>query len=351
MAETTYAVNLINLIEDFGSEDKCRDYLEQLRWPSGPVCPRCNHLIVTPVPERNQYSCDDCGYVFSVTSGTIMHDTHLPLWKWFLAVYMIVESKKGVSANQLKRTLKVSYKTAWYLCHRIRKALETPHGLMKGIVEIDETFVGGKLVDVGKGNYRGNKTLVVGAAERGGGVVLKKGKERSREELLGFAEDTVSVDAEAVYTDELSAYRDLRYRHRLHDTVNHSIEEWVRGDVHTNTIEGAWSLFKRSLVGSYHKVSQKHLGAYLDEFEFRYNNRKNPHIFREAMRELVTCGTLEYKELVDGPKVGDLFGEDRDTNSCGKLQKNAPQGGLDGSAESVGIARESCLDGGGRCVK
>ncbi|MCZ7582669.1 MAG: IS1595 family transposase [Deltaproteobacteria bacterium] len=293
----SYEMNLVSLVEQFNSEDKCREYLEQLRWPDGVTCPRCNEeTTVSRIRERNQYECDACRYQFSVTSGTIMHDTHLPLWKWFLAVYMMVESKKGVSANQLKRTLKVAYKTAWFLCHRIRKALETPDGLLSGIIEIDETWIGGKRKDVGHG-YKGNKALVIGAAQRGGNVQIKKGKTRSRKDLHKFVGDNVSGEAEAIYTDDWPAYGNLGDGNTKHETVNHSADEWVRGDVHTNTIEGAWALFKRSLVGSYHKVSKKHLAAYLDEFEFRYNNRKNRYIFRDAMREIVGAGNMEYREL------------------------------------------------------
>ncbi|HUJ15029.1 MAG TPA: IS1595 family transposase, partial [Thermoanaerobaculia bacterium] len=180
-------MNLPKLIEDFGTNERCRTYLEMLRWQNGPQCPRCESGKVSPIKDRPQYDCDACHYQFSVTTGTVLHDTHLPLWKWFAATYMMIEAKKGVSANQLKRTLSVSYKTAWYLCHRIRKAMESVNAApLTGTVEVDETYVGGKLRHV----------------------------------------------------------------------------------VHTNGIEGAWSLFKRSVVGSYHQVSKKHLDRYLDEFQF-----------------------------------------------------------------------------------
>src|ERR1035438_7545068 len=121
--ECKHDVNLVNLIEKFGSEDKCRAYLEEVRWPEGPHCPRCQAKSVSQVEDRNQYDCNACRYQFSVTSGTVMHDTHLPLWKWFLTAYRMIEAKKGISANQIKRTIEVSYKTAWYLCHRIRAVM------------------------------------------------------------------------------------------------------------------------------------------------------------------------------------------------------------------------------------
>src|SRR5690349_21225804 len=166
-------MNLPKLIERFGSEEKCRAYLEDLRWPDGVECPRCKHDKVSRIAERNQYECAKCRYQFSVTAGTIMHDSHLPLWKWFLAIYLMVESKKGISAKQLQRTLGVSYKTAWYLAHRIRDAMgsveESP---LVGVVEIDETLIGGQAHGKGRG-YRENKSVVIGAVQRGGNIRLR----------------------------------------------------------------------------------------------------------------------------------------------------------------------------------
>src|SRR5436309_8855273 len=145
-------IDLPRLIEEYGSEAKCRAFLEALRWPDGIECPRCQSGKVSRIKSRSQFDCDSCRYQFSATAGTVFHDSHLPLWKWFLAVYMLCESKKGIGANQMKRTLGTSYKTAWYLCHRIRKAMgedETP--LLDGVIEMDETLIGGRL----KVGYRG----------------------------------------------------------------------------------------------------------------------------------------------------------------------------------------------------
>lgn len=178
----TQEMNLAKLIESFGSEEKCRDYLVQLRWPDGVTCPRCASRKVSRIVKRNQYDCDSCRYQFSVTVGTIFHDTHLPLWKWFLAVYLIGESKKGVSANQLKRMLNVSYKTAWYLAHRIREAMrdDDPDPL-RGIVEADETYVGGAQHGGKRGRaLTGNKMLILGAVERGGKVRVRMSRRVSR---------------------------------------------------------------------------------------------------------------------------------------------------------------------------
>jgi transposase-like protein len=298
-------MNLVTLIEQFSAGDreesnrKCREYLEAIRWPEGIECPRCESLSVSHLRDRKKWECNKCEYQFSVTANTLFHDSHLPLWKWFLAVYLMCESKKGISANQMKRTLGVSYKTAWYLCHRIRDAMgndETP--LLDGVVEMDETFIGGKL----KVGYRGqgkslmNKSIVLGAVERGGEVRLKIITKADTDTIEAFIEAHVDDEVEAIYTDSWKAYIDA-VGHIHHESVNHSREEWVRGDVHTNTIEGVWSLFKRSIIGSYHKLSVKHLPAYLDEMEFRYNNRSNPYLFRDTLLVLLSGEALTYRNL------------------------------------------------------
>jgi transposase-like protein len=295
-------MNLTKLIERFGSEDKCHAYLEELRWPDGVKCPRCGSDKISRIRERRQFDCDACRYQFSVRVGTIFHDSKLPLWKWFLATYLMIESKKGMSANQLKRTLDVSYKTAWYLCHRIRSAMEggTEAELLRGVIEADETWVGGR--DRSRGDGRRTRqtrlAIVLGAVERGGDVHLRLANNADRETLHGFLADVVSGDAEAIFTDENRAYRGIADANTQHGTVNHSADEWVRGDVHTQTIESVWSLFKRSIVGSYHHMSVKHLPAYLEEMEWRFNNRENPYLFRDTLLRLVEGDALPYKELV-----------------------------------------------------
>ena len=294
-------MNMVELVDRFHSEDKCRAFLEELRWPDGLECPRCGGKTISRITTRHQLDCDSCRYRFSVTAGTIFHDSHLPLWKWFLAVYLIVESKKGISANQLKRMLDVTYKTAWYLSHRIRAALnEVDAQLLKGIVEADETFVGGKVEGMGRG-YTGNKTIVVGALQRGGNIVLQVVRGRDRETLHGFIRENVAGDVEAIYTDEWGAYKGIADSDTEHKTVNHSEGEYVKGEVHVNSLENIWSLLKRSIIGSFHQVSAKHLDAYLDELEFRFNNRENPYMFRDAMLKLLLAETLPYAKLIAEP--------------------------------------------------
>jgi len=291
-------MNLPKLIEQFGDNDKCRARLTQLRWPNGVTCPRCESKSISQVIERNQHDCNCCRYQFSATSGTIFHDTHLPLSKWFLAIYLMTEAKKGVSALQMKRTLDIAYQTAWHLCHRIRAAMrEINAELLRGVVEVDETYVGGKVRGMGRG-YKGNKAIAIGAVQRAGKIRLQVIEHADKATLHQFIHDNTAPDTEAIYTDELPAYWGIEDADTKHRVVRHSIEEWVVGDVHTNGIESVWSLLKRSIIGSYHRVSIKHLDAYLDELEHRFNNRKNEYIFRDTLTKLVNAAKLPYQELI-----------------------------------------------------
>ena len=230
-----------------------------------------------------------------------MHDSHLPLRKWFLAIYLMCESKKGISAHQLHRTLGVAYRTAWYLCHRIREAMGNDPLVgptLFGIVEVDETMVGGKRRNVGSGSKEG-KTWVAGAIQRDSGQIrVERVPNIKRHTLHDFIHRTVKDEAEAIYTDELKSYMGIEDHDTVHKTVSHSSEQWVVGEVHTNGIEGVWSLFKRSIVGTFHKMSRKHLDRYLEELEWRFNNRDNPHIFRDALKRIVNTGRLTYSDLV-----------------------------------------------------
>jgi len=291
-------VNLVSLISEFGSEDKCRAYLEELRWPKGVTCPRCQSPKISRIIKRAQFDCDNCRYQFSVTAGTIFNDSHLPLWKWFLAVYVMGESKKGVSANQMKRMLGVSYKTAWYLCHRIRASmLDSDPEPLTGIIEADETYTGNPPEGYYGRRIGGNKTAIIGAVERGGNVRLKVSRRVDHKALTEFLKAVVADDAEALYTDDWMPYRGILDGTR-HETVAHGKKQWVQGDVHTQTIEDVWSLFKRSIIGSYHHLSVKHLQAYLDEMAFRYNNRENAYLFRDTLLRLIGAEPMEYAELI-----------------------------------------------------
>jgi transposase-like protein len=294
------AIDLCKLIEQFGSEDKCREYLEQLRWPGVIACLKCKSEKVYPILGRNQFVCDSCTYQFSVTAGTIFHDTHLPLWKWFLATYLLCESRKGMSANQIKRTLGISYKTAWYLCHRIRAAMTEAEHKLKGVVEIDETYVGGHTTNPEKWRKH---TPVIGIRERGGHLHFIQAHNLNQDSLNEIIARNVDKTVEVIMTDESKLYnfQTTQFHRAKHKKVNHSQEEYVRHErgmvITTNTVESAFSLLKRGIVGTWHRVSTKHLGAYLQEMTWRFNNRKNPFLFRDTILKLIASGNLEYKDL------------------------------------------------------
>ncbi len=303
-------MDLMKLIVKFDTDEKCRIALEKLRWPEGVRCIRCGSEKISRNYKRNQFECTPCGYHFSVTAGTIFHDSHLPLRKWFIATYLICESKKGVSALQLKRVLGVAYKTAWYLCHRIREAVKDADtsllGLESGFVECDEAYIGGKVKWMHEADKKRRKATgrygkigVLGAIERGGKVRLEvAGEHISHEAIRAFIKAKLADETRVISTDEHQGYVGVADDDTIHVAVNHSRGKYVVGLAHTNTLENVWSLFKRSIVGSYHQLSAKHLDRYLDEFEFRFNNRHNPFLFRDTLLRLLASTNLEYKNLI-----------------------------------------------------
>jgi transposase-like protein len=249
--------------------------------------------------------CKDCDYQFTVTANTIFHDSHLPLIKWLTAAYMLCEARKGMSANQIKRNIGVSYKTAWYLCHRIRAAMATTEKTMlSGVIEMDETYVGGKL----KGNDAArrrltNKEIVIGIKQRGGDLRFFRAEDVKSGTLARYIRENVSADVDVIMTDELTSYpgavKQCGIPDLPHYTVNHHAGEYVNGDgfITTNGIESAFSLLKRGIVGSWHKVSAKHLPAYLEEMTFRFNRRNRSDLFMDTLRHMITADPLSYEKL------------------------------------------------------
>ena len=303
-------VNLLTVTQTFQTEDAALDYLVTQRWPNGVRCLGCGCTKVyridttgkTGRPYR-KYECSECGLHFSATTGTLFHDSHLPLQKWFMAMALMAEAKKGISANQIARHLGVQYKTAWHLCHRIRKAMEelnaAPLGGQGQIVEIDETWLGGK----GKPRAtsrekRDAKVRVLGIVERGGRVRLQRIANAKIGTLRPVINANLSPDASKIVTDGASAYSFILPQEK-HDATAHARELELTGEIHgTRTIEGAFSLFKRGVIGSYHHLSKDHLDSYLQEFCWRYNRRAlQPQMFETLTRELVTKAPLTYKEL------------------------------------------------------
>jgi transposase-like protein len=303
-------MNLVEMMKDFGDESKCRAYLEALRWPNGVTCLHCKAEKVYRLENRDLLLCASCEYQFSVTVDTIFHDTHLPLVTWFLATMLLCEAKKGMSACQIQRSLGIkTYKTAWYLCHRIRKAmLETNKAKLDGIVEIDETYVGGR-APRGQG-YTGRytpKQIVIGIRQRNGELRMFKAKDVKSGTLANFIRENVSEDVDVIMTDDFASYpfamEPAGIPRTRHQTINHSGRVYVIGNVHTNTVESAFSLLKRGVMGTWHKVSAKHLPAYLDEMCFRFNNRKNPYLFRDTIIKLIQAPNLAYKQLTRNPSA------------------------------------------------
>jgi transposase-like protein len=297
-----FTMTLPDITELFSTDDKCRELLERLRWPNGPECPRChNAKVVRLITSDKLLYCSECDYQFTVTAGTIFHDSHLPLTKWFMVTLLICEARKGISANQIKRTIGMSYKTAWYLCHRIRAAMTEAQRLMlDGTVEVDETYVGGK--KIGQGVYAGKraKQVVIGIRQRGGELRFFHASDAKSGTLAQYIRDNVSEDVEVIVTDEFAAYPDAMRgvgAEAKHKTVRHKNRVYVDGDTHTNTVESAFSLLKRGIMGTWHKISAKHLPAYLDEMTFRFNRRKNHDLFLDTLRHMVTAPVLTFDKL------------------------------------------------------
>jgi transposase-like protein/IS1 family transposase len=298
-------MTLPDVVEHFSTDDKCRELLERLRWPNGPECPRCKtQKVVRLTTNAKLLWCAECEYQFSVTAGTIFNDSHLPLQKWFLVTLLLCEAKKGMSANQVKRTVGMSYKTAWYLCHRIRAAMkETERPMLDGTVEMDETYVGGKQRCGTKGwnTAESNKEIVIGLRQRGGELRFFHASDAKSGTLAQYIKENVSADVEVMMTDEYPAYPKAMIRAGIkggqHKTIRHRDKVYVDGDIHTNTVESAFSLLKRGIMGTWHKISAKHLPAYLEEMTFRFNRRKNANLFLDTLRHMVTAPVLTFEKL------------------------------------------------------
>lgn len=295
-------MNLADLITQFSTDERCRELLRRLRWPAGVECPRCKQASIELETEKELFYCKDCDYQFSVTAGTIFNDSHLPLTKWFMAALLLCEAKKGISACQIQRTIGVSYKTAWYLCHRIRASMvQVDKPMLDGTVEMDETYVGGKALGRGHSAMYDNKEVVIGLRKRGGDLRLFHVKNNTSKTLAKYIKENVSEDLEMIVTDEWRGYPKAMIRagvhKRQHKTINHKSKVYVVGDVHTNTIENAFSLLKRGMMGTWHHVSAKHLSAYLEEMEFRFNRRKNSDLFLDTLRHMTTASALTFEKL------------------------------------------------------
>ncbi len=306
----TKAMTFRQLLERFPDDKACKAFLAEKRWPNGEVtCPRCGSKAYTlkarpfhylcksgkesTDPNGSKVTCDKKnGYRFSILTRTVFENTNYPLREWFKVIFLMFHSKKGMSAHQIHQMLGTgSYQTAWFMCHRIRSAMRGDVLPLEGEVEVDETFMGGKNYKrhwdkrvKGTGGFTG-KVPVIGAIARKGNVVCKAIENTDIPTLDRFVRKAVSQGVKLIATDEHSGYRLLGAgAHPLpHQVIRHGAGEYVVGSTHTNSIESFWSLLKRGIMGSYHKVSRDYLPLYLNEFSYRFNNRENPTIFDDIV--------------------------------------------------------------------
>lgn len=303
-------MNLFSLARKFPNEDAALLHLIRVRWPHGVRCIACDHDKCWLVESKGKtgkprrlFQCAECGLQFSATAGTLFHDSHLPLTKWFAAIALMTEAKKGVSAMQVQRHIGMTYKTAWYLCQRIREAMQEPADSVLGgqgkIVEIDETMIGGRVAGAGVVAGGANKISVVGMVERGGRVHMQTVKKVNKESLQAILDAKLSPDTDKIVTDGGGIYRKM-FPADKHEAGNHTKEKRARQKLTNQTVEGAFSLFKRGVVGSYHRLGMEHLDRYLGEFCWRYNRRAmQPWMFEMALTNLVGKKPLPYKKLTE----------------------------------------------------
>lgn len=305
-------LNIATMAELFADENKAREFLEKQRWPDGPVCPHCDCKDVyklTPKPGSKSpvrpgvYKCKECRKQFTVRIGTIMEESLVPYRKWLMAFHLLSSSKKGMSSHQIAREVGVTQKTAWFINHRIRLAMtkEPMAGMLSGVVEADETYVGGKPKygkPLPKVRSQTLKTPVLALIQRDGAVVATPLEKVNSKSLKGNVEKYATPDS-AIMTDECNLYRGLNKKFASHDTVQHSIREYVkrRPDgllIHVNTAESFFALLNRGHYGIFHWISKKHLHRYVDEFVFRWDNRKT----KDGERMVAAIRGAEGKRLM-----------------------------------------------------
>jgi transposase-like protein len=317
-------MNLIDISRKYSNDADCFEFLEKQRWADGIVrCVTCGNdkisRITRKTPSKNKraqiFQCLEktCKQQFSCTSGTVFHDTRLPIHLWFMAVELVMDAKKGMSAVQIQRHLGIkSYQTAWHMVHRIREAMDQKDSSspMTGIVEMDETYIGGTAKRRGARKVRAPKDMVVAMRERkqphgkDGRVRYFHVPNGKKDTISALVERHINPSVQRVYTDESVVYdfalnRELQRKHR---TVNHSIQWIVPGSrIHTNTVESSFSLLKRGLIGSFHRVSTKHLQRYLNEFEYRFNSRNSTEQFETCVADMCATKPLTFRSLVSQP--------------------------------------------------
>jgi transposase-like protein len=306
MKNTTNAFEfktLAEFVEYFKDEDTCRQHFAAIRFQNGEFCPHCGHRVIYTFSGGKRYRCASCREDFTIKTGTVFGESKLPLKKWFIAIYLLTTTSKGISSVQLAKHVGVTQKTGWFMDHRIRKALKQNGGKLFGPVEVDETYVGGlaKNMHKDKRKHNGtggvNKAIVMGLVERKGRVIA--GVIPNTQAVTLHAQIDKHVERGAyVYTDAYGGYNGLAARF-AHQTVDHKVCYGL-GDVHTNGAESFWALFKRGYHGVYHQMSKKHLQKYVDEFVFRFNNRPSTmqEIFSDVVARVMETPHHPYKELI-----------------------------------------------------
>ena len=295
--------NLKELMMKLSDEKICRQYMEQMRWGSEAFCPHCNSTRPYKLKDGKSYRCSSrkCKKDFTVTVGTIFENSKIPLSTWLAAIFVLTGHKKGISSHQLARDLGVTQKTAWFINHRVRLIMDIPDKPLDQVVEVDETYVGGKVANMSRGrrkkwqdSNKDNKTAVMGLLQRNGNAKLLVIGNRTFKDVI---RENVNKTA-TIYTDAHAGYELLNQEYVAHEAVNHSIEEYRRGLAYTNSIEGFFSLFKRMIHGTYHQISPKHLPRYCAEITYRFNSRKikDAERFRKTISNVE--GRLKYKNLI-----------------------------------------------------
>ena len=304
-------MSLVELLDRFPDDEACRLHLIAIRWPDGVRCPRCQCERVSALPKRKQWTCLACRFRFSATTGTIFHKTHIRLRKWFMAIFIVLNAKKGISSLQLTRELKISQECCWHMIHRIREAMRETRGeLFSGIIQVDEYYHGGKPRPPAvndrepfvteRRKWVRDDVPILGFYEADSGTIRTEVlADAKRETIKEAMSDDIDFPNAELHTDEYKSYTRIGEQCRAHRVVRHS-ERYVAVDgTHTNNIENAWSLFNRAVVGSFHRISRKHLHRYLSEFDSRFNSRKDDsgEFFNRIVRQ-ADGRRLSHQELV-----------------------------------------------------
>lgn len=280
----------------FPDEAACRKYFEEIRFAKGDYCPHCKHNQIMRFSDGKRYRCAKCRRDFTIKTGTLFGESKITMRQWFIAIYLLTTRKKGISSIELAEQVGVTQKTAWFMDHRIRASFKQSKGKLLGVVEVDETYLGGK--HVRKDGFR-KKAVLFGMTERGGRIRVVQVPHRGTEILLPTIKKNIHPKAR-IMTDEARVYTKLPKTGYQWGYVKHGKRHWVRGDVSTNSIESFWALFKRNYHGTYHSMSKKHLQKYIDEVCFRFNNRGNgmQTVFEDVTRRVAKSGKIPLKKLI-----------------------------------------------------